>query len=99
MPNGSACTTASLFPKRSCWWTSTGSRRFQRSELRRASGQAQRVCPCRRRRSSPGRSIPADAITPLLDGVGPMTIVSLMHNGLFAASMLRGLGVPQLRQM
>ncbi|MFS8146374.1 hypothetical protein QD408_13815 [Rhizobium sp. BR 249] len=43
--------------------------------------------------------IRADAITPLLDGVGPMTIVSLMHNGLFAASMLRGLGVPQLRQM
>ncbi|NZD65459.1 hypothetical protein HX900_30725 [Rhizobium sp. WYCCWR 11290] len=28
----------------------------------------------------PNRSIRADAITPVLDGVGPMTIMSLMHN-------------------
>ncbi|WP_164736327.1 hypothetical protein [Rhizobium vallis] len=28
----------------------------------------------------PDRSIRADAITPVLDGVGPMTVMSLMHN-------------------
>ncbi|MGR8965809.1 hypothetical protein [Rhizobium leguminosarum] len=39
------------------------------------------------------------AITPVLGGVGPTTIRSLMHNTLIAASMRSGLGVPQLRQM
>ncbi|WP_373689368.1 MULTISPECIES: hypothetical protein [Rhizobium] len=44
-------------------------------------------------------SIRTGAITPVLGGVGPMTIRSLMHNTLIAASMRSGLGVPQLRQM
>ncbi|MGO6667472.1 hypothetical protein [Rhizobium ruizarguesonis] len=44
-------------------------------------------------------SIRTGAITPLLGGVGPMTIMSLMHNTLIAAAMRSGLGVPQLRQM
>ncbi|NKL04477.1 hypothetical protein GFL39_05775 [Rhizobium leguminosarum bv. viciae] len=44
-------------------------------------------------------SIRTGAITPLLGGVGPMTIMSLMHNSLIAASMQSGLGVPLLRQM
>ncbi|EGE61134.1 hypothetical protein RHECNPAF_12600120 [Rhizobium etli CNPAF512] len=30
--NGSACTIASLFRKISCWWISTGSRRFRRRD-------------------------------------------------------------------
>ncbi|MGO8541739.1 hypothetical protein AB9F44_27880 [Rhizobium leguminosarum] len=37
-------------------------------------------------------------MTPLLGGVGPMTITRLMHNTLIAASMWSGLGVPLLRQ-
>ncbi|MBY5835699.1 hypothetical protein J3P71_29940 (plasmid) [Rhizobium leguminosarum] len=44
-------------------------------------------------------SIRTGAITPVLGGVGPMTIMSLMHNTLIAAAMRSGLGVPQLRQM
>ncbi|NYT32272.1 hypothetical protein HX898_17860 [Rhizobium sp. WYCCWR 11128] len=44
-------------------------------------------------------SIRTGAITPLLGGVGPMTIISLMHNTLIAASMQSGLGVPLFRQM
>ncbi|MBY5409816.1 hypothetical protein HFO98_15310 [Rhizobium leguminosarum] len=44
-------------------------------------------------------SILTGAITPLRDGVGPMTIMSLMHNTLIAAAIRSGLGVPQLRQM
>ncbi|WP_391580939.1 MULTISPECIES: hypothetical protein [Rhizobium] len=38
-------------------------------------------------------------MTPLLGGVGPMTITGLMHNTLIAASMRSGRGVPLLRQM
>nr|WP_313903422.1 MULTISPECIES: hypothetical protein [Rhizobium] len=38
-------------------------------------------------------------MTPLLGGVGPMTITGLMHNSLIAASMRNGRGVPLLRQM
>ena len=41
-------------------------------------------------------SINAGAITPVPGGVGPMTIMSLMHNTLLAAHMRRGLPVPQL---
>ncbi|NEJ19683.1 hypothetical protein GR247_05800 [Rhizobium leguminosarum] len=37
-------------------------------------------------------SIRTGAITPLLGGVGPMTIMSLMHNTLIAAAMRSGLG-------
>ncbi|WP_373563088.1 hypothetical protein [Rhizobium leguminosarum] len=44
-------------------------------------------------------SIRTGAITPVLGGVGPMTIMSLMHNTVIAAAMRSGLGVPQLRQM
>ncbi|MBY3043874.1 hypothetical protein [Rhizobium leguminosarum] len=44
-------------------------------------------------------SMRTGAITPLLGGVGPLTIMSLMHNTLIAASMLSGQGVPLLRQM
>ncbi|MBY5790748.1 hypothetical protein HFN56_11315 [Rhizobium leguminosarum] len=44
-------------------------------------------------------SIRTGAITPVLGGVGPMMIMSLMHNSLIAASMQSGLGVPLLRQM
>ncbi|QND23445.1 hypothetical protein HB774_25685 (plasmid) [Rhizobium leguminosarum bv. viciae] len=44
-------------------------------------------------------SIRTGAITPVLGGVRPMTIISLMHNTLIAAAMRSGLGVPQLRQM
>ncbi|MGR4841159.1 hypothetical protein ACIPSK_00715 [Rhizobium sp. LARHSG275] len=56
--------------------------------------------PCRRclAVASPPRSR-TGAITPVLGGVGPMTIMSLMHNTLIAAAMRSGLGVPQLRQM
>ncbi|RFB82165.1 hypothetical protein B5K08_31165 [Rhizobium leguminosarum bv. trifolii] len=59
--NGSACTIASRFPTTSCWWISTGSRRFQRRDP-----------------GAPGE--PAGAITPVLGGVGLMTITRLMHN-------------------
>ena len=38
----------------------------------------------------------AGAITPVPGGVGPMTIMSLIHNTLVAAYMRRGLAVPQL---
>jgi methylenetetrahydrofolate dehydrogenase (NADP+)/methenyltetrahydrofolate cyclohydrolase len=38
----------------------------------------------------------AGAITPVPGGVGPMTIMSLIHNTLVAAYMRRGLPVPQL---
>jgi methylenetetrahydrofolate dehydrogenase (NADP+)/methenyltetrahydrofolate cyclohydrolase len=38
----------------------------------------------------------AGAITPVPGGVGPMTIISLIHNTLVAAYMRRGLPVPQL---
>nr|WP_245456176.1 hypothetical protein [Rhizobium leguminosarum] len=38
-------------------------------------------------------SIRTGAITPLLGGVGPITIARLMHNTLIAASMRSGLGV------
>ena len=38
----------------------------------------------------------AGAITPVPGGVGPMTIMSLMHNTLLAAHRRRGLSVPQL---
>jgi methylenetetrahydrofolate dehydrogenase (NADP+) / methenyltetrahydrofolate cyclohydrolase len=38
----------------------------------------------------------AAAITPVPGGVGPMTIMSLIHNTLVAAYMRRGLAVPQL---
>ena len=38
----------------------------------------------------------AGAITPVPGGVGPMTIMSLMHNTLLAAHRRRGLPVPQL---
>ncbi|WP_088704489.1 hypothetical protein [Rhizobium sp. R693] len=38
----------------------------------------------------------AGAITPVPDGVGPMTITSPMHNALVAAFMRRGMEVPQL---
>jgi methylenetetrahydrofolate dehydrogenase (NADP+)/methenyltetrahydrofolate cyclohydrolase len=41
-------------------------------------------------------SLSAGAITPLPGGVGPMTIMSLMHNTLAAALMRKGLAVPQL---
>ncbi len=41
-------------------------------------------------------SVNAGAITPVPGGVGPMTIMSLMHNTLLAAHMRRGLPVPQL---
>ncbi|MBY5821611.1 hypothetical protein HFN54_03780 [Rhizobium leguminosarum] len=44
-------------------------------------------------------SIRTGAITPLLGGVGLMTITRLMHNSLIAASMQSGLGVSLLRQM
>ncbi|MBY5341218.1 hypothetical protein E0H35_06260 [Rhizobium leguminosarum bv. viciae] len=37
-------------------------------------------------------SIRTGAITPLLGGVGPMTITRLMHNTLIAASMRSGRG-------
>ncbi|MBX5155903.1 hypothetical protein HJB81_10365 [Rhizobium sp. NZLR1] len=40
----------------------------------------------------PDRSIRADAITPILGGVGAMTIVSLRHNTPVAVSTRRGLG-------
>lgn len=43
-----------------------------------------------------GASIKAGAITPVPGGVGPMTIMSLMHNTLVAAHLRRGLPVPQL---
>ncbi|WP_373694575.1 hypothetical protein [Rhizobium aouanii] len=56
-------------------------------------GRAALFCGCR------AASIRTGAITPLLGGVGPMTIMSLMHNVLIAASMRRGLGVRLLRQM
>ncbi|MBY5770367.1 hypothetical protein HFN63_09630 [Rhizobium leguminosarum] len=46
---------------------------------------------------SPGRCIRTGAITPLLGGVGPLTVMSLLHNTLIAASMRSGLGVPLLR--
>jgi methylenetetrahydrofolate dehydrogenase (NADP+)/methenyltetrahydrofolate cyclohydrolase len=38
----------------------------------------------------------AGAITPVPGGVGPMTIMSLIHNTLVAAYMRRGLAVPEL---
>ena len=38
----------------------------------------------------------AGAITPVPGGVGPMTIMSLIHNTLVAAYRRRGLPVPQL---
>ncbi|MBY3120377.1 hypothetical protein HFO30_35310 [Rhizobium laguerreae] len=50
-------------------------------------------CGCR------AASIRTGAITPLLGGVGPMTITGLMHNSLIAASMRSGRGVLLLRQM
>ncbi|MBY3074036.1 hypothetical protein HFO71_27355 [Rhizobium laguerreae] len=50
-------------------------------------------CGCR------AASIRTGAITPLLGGVGPMTITGLMHNSLIAASMRSRRGVPLLRQM
>ncbi|MBY5749891.1 hypothetical protein E0H51_18285 [Rhizobium leguminosarum bv. viciae] len=87
--NGSGCTIASLFPKTSCWWTSTGLQRLRR----RDPGPPALFCGC------PAASIRTGAITPVLGGVGPMTIMSLMHNSLIAASMQSGLGVPLLRQM
>ncbi|MBY5786110.1 hypothetical protein HFN62_20565 [Rhizobium leguminosarum] len=87
-PNGSGCTIASLFPKTSCWSTSTDLPR-----LRRRDPGAPLFCDCL------AASIRTGAITPLLGGVGPMTIMSLMHNTLIAASMQSGLGVPLLRQM
>ncbi|MBY5816099.1 hypothetical protein HFN60_10585 [Rhizobium leguminosarum] len=88
-PIGSGCTIANLFRTTSCLSISTGSRRFQR----RDPGRAALFCGCR------AASIRTGAITPLLGGVGPMTIMSLMHNALIAASMWRGLGVRLLRQM
>ncbi|MBY5864840.1 hypothetical protein HFN58_08480 [Rhizobium leguminosarum] len=42
-------------------------------------------------------SIRTGAITPLLGGIGPTAIMSLLHNTLIAASMRSGLGVPLLR--
>ncbi|NEK19792.1 hypothetical protein [Rhizobium leguminosarum] len=86
--NGSGCTIASLFPKTSCWWTSTGLQRLRR----RDPGAPALFCGC------PAALIRTGAITPLLGGVGPMTITHLMHNTLIAASMRSGLGVPLLRQ-
>ena len=38
----------------------------------------------------------AGAITPVPGGVGPMTIMCLIHNTLVAAYRRRGLPVPQL---
>ena len=38
----------------------------------------------------------AGAITPVPGGVGPMTIMCLIHNTLVAAYMRRGLPVPRL---
>ncbi|MGO8025757.1 hypothetical protein [Rhizobium leguminosarum] len=86
--SGFGCTIASLFPKTSCWWTSTDSQRLRR----RDPGVLALLCGCL------AASIRTGAITPLLGGVGPMTIASLMHNILIAASMRSGLGVPLLRQ-
>ncbi|NKM46145.1 hypothetical protein GFL91_14350 [Rhizobium leguminosarum bv. viciae] len=48
---------------------------------------------------APPPSIRTGAITPLLGGVGPTAVMSLLHNTLIAASMRSGLGVPLLRQM
>ncbi|RWY68890.1 hypothetical protein EHI48_29145 [Rhizobium sp. WSM1325] len=119
-PNGSGCTIASLFPKKSCWSTSTGLQRFQRRDPGACEGIGCLQWPAisdahqsfsgrSMRDGSPGRrllfvgclaaSTRTGAITPLLGGVGPLTIISLMHNTLIAASMLSGLGVPLLRQM
>ncbi|MBY3192475.1 hypothetical protein [Rhizobium laguerreae] len=88
-PNGSGCTIVSLFPKTSCWSTSIGLQRLRR----RDPGAPALFCGCL------AASIRTGAITPVLGGVGPMTIMSLMHNSLIAASMQSGLGVPLLRQM
>ncbi|NEK34373.1 hypothetical protein GR253_09580 [Rhizobium leguminosarum] len=107
--NGSGCTIASLFPKTSCWWTSTGLQRLRRRDRGACvrTGQLQRLAISDRRQSLPDRSmwngcpaasIRTGAITPLLGGIGPMSIARLMHNTLIAASMRSGLGVPLLRQ-
>ncbi|QKK27742.1 hypothetical protein [Rhizobium hidalgonense] len=72
--NGSACTIASLFRKPSCSSISTGSRRFQRREPTTFASSWNYPA-----------SIPAGAITPILGGVGPMTVASLMHNALVAS--------------
>ncbi|MBY3379248.1 hypothetical protein HFN92_10010 [Rhizobium laguerreae] len=48
-------------------------------------------CGCR------AASIRTGAITPLVGGIGPTAIMSLLHNTLIAASMRSGLGVPLLR--
>ncbi|QKK20952.1 hypothetical protein FFM53_031495 (plasmid) [Rhizobium indicum] len=85
---GSGCTIASLFPKTSCWSTSTDLQRLRR----RDPGRPALFCGCL------AASIRTGAITPLLGGVGPMTITRLMHNTLIAASMRSGRGVPLLRQ-
>ncbi|MBY5812928.1 hypothetical protein HFO12_26845 [Rhizobium leguminosarum] len=86
-PIGSGCTIANLFRTTSCLSISTGSRRFQR----RDPGRAALFCGCL------AASIRTGAITPLLGGVGPMTITRLMHNTPIAASMRSGRGVPLLR--
>jgi methylenetetrahydrofolate dehydrogenase (NADP+)/methenyltetrahydrofolate cyclohydrolase len=38
----------------------------------------------------------AGAITPVPGGVGPMTIMSLMHNTLVAAQLRKGVAAPRL---
>ncbi|WP_407073824.1 hypothetical protein [Rhizobium leguminosarum] len=76
-------------------------RRHRAGGHRPTSSDCGTVIPGRRRAvlRLPRRSVRTGAITPLLGGVGPMTIASLMHNTLIAAAMRSGLGVPQLRQM
>ncbi|MBY5326700.1 hypothetical protein HFN03_05520 [Rhizobium leguminosarum] len=87
--SGSDCTIVSRFRKTSCWWTSTDSQRLRH----RDPGAPALFFGCL------AASIRTGAITPLLGGVGPMTIANLMHNTLIAASMQSGLGVPLFRQM
>ncbi|NKM53458.1 MULTISPECIES: hypothetical protein [Rhizobium] len=92
--NGSDCTIVSPFPKISCSRTSTGSRRFQRRDPGACERQAAGSAPASH---FPGiaPASRAGAITPVLGGVGPMTIMSMMHNTAIAAFMRRGLEVPQ----
>ncbi|NNU50851.1 hypothetical protein G9X68_27635 [Rhizobium sp. WYCCWR 11279] len=80
LPNGSGCTIANLFPKTSCWSTSTDLQRLQRRDPGAGGRANANACPYPVVAALPNRSIRADAITPGLGGVGPMTIMSLMHN-------------------
>lgn len=64
-----------------------GTSRAVREDKTRLVGDVEFAPACQR----------AGAITPVPGGVGPMTIMSLIHNTLVAAHMRRGLPVPQLQ--